>query len=182
MLDVTPPMRYNRHRERETLGELGLHVGRSRNNDLALGTPFHSFHHFTLDNQHFIWYNTPMEKRTQRSPQELIAEQQAKLERMQVRQAHAEAKSNPALSPLMDEKGDLAKEIREAKKLLGSGPQSADARIEKHQDWIDKIEVERTDAGMVLESAESRLLQINAEIASAIQGIVEAPKENALEA
>jgi len=118
-----------------------------------------------------------MEKRKQRSPQELIAEQTAKLERMQVRQAHADAKSNPALSPLMDEKADLAKEIREAKKLLGSGPQSAEARIEKHQDWIEKIEQERTDAAIVLESVEDRLTQINAEIASAIQGIVNAPKE-----
>jgi len=118
-----------------------------------------------------------MEKRKQRSPQELIAEQQAKLERMQVRQAQAEAKSNPALSPLMDEKGDLAKEIREAKKLLGSGPQSADARIEKHQSWIEKIEQEREDALIILESAESRLSQLNAEINTKINALASTPKE-----
>jgi len=118
-----------------------------------------------------------MEKRKQRSPQELIAEQQAKLERMQVRQAQSDAKSNPALSPLMDEKADLAKEIREAKKLLGDGPQSANARIEKHEAWIVKIQAEADDAEIILSSVESRLEQINTEIATLISEIVKAPKE-----
>ena len=134
-----------------------------------------------LDPQHPTWYNTHMEKRNQRSPQELIAEQEAKLERMRLRQAQAEAKSNPALSPLMEEKADLAKEIREAKKLLGSGPQSAEARIEKHQIWIEKIQGEAQDAAIILESAESRLEQINAEIATKISTLVETPKEMSAE-
>ncbi len=122
-----------------------------------------------------------MEKRNQRSPQELIAEQEAKLERMRLRQAQTEAKSNPALSPLMDEKADLAKEIREAKKLLGTGPQSADARIEKHEAWITKIEREREDALLILESAESRLAQVNSEITSKIATLVTPSKEIAAE-
>ena len=118
-----------------------------------------------------------MEKRTQRSPQELIAEQEAKLERMRMRQARQEAKTNPALSPLMEEKAELAKVIREAKKLLGNGPQSADARIEKHQAWIDKIEREREDAMLILDSASSRLEQLDEEISETLSTLVDSTKE-----
>ena len=119
-----------------------------------------------------------MEKRKQRTPQELIAEQQAKLERMQLRQAQASAKSNPALSPLMDEKADLTKEIREAKKLLGDGPQSAVARIEKHEVWISKIQTEANDAEVTLASAESRLAALNTEIAQAIKTVLATPESD----
>ena len=118
-----------------------------------------------------------MEKRTQRSPQELIAEQEAKLERMRMRQARQEAKTNPALSPLMEEKAELAKVIREAKKLLGTGPQSADVRIEKHQAWIDKIEREREDAMLILDSASSRLEQLDEEISETLSTLVDSTKE-----
>ena len=131
---------------------------------------------FVLDPRHPIWYNTPMEKRKQRTPQELIAEQQAKLERMQLRQAQASAQSNPALSPLMDEKADLTKEIREAKKLLGDGPQGANARIEKHEAWIEKITAEADDAEIILASAESRLADLNGEITQAIQTVLSTPE------
>ena len=119
-----------------------------------------------------------MEKRKQRTPQELIAEQQAKLERMQLRQAQATAKSNPALSPLMDEKADLTKEIREAKKLLGDGPQSAVSRIEKHEVWIHKIQAEANDAEVILASAESRLAALNTEIAQAIKTVLATPESD----
>jgi len=123
-----------------------------------------------------------MEKRKQRTPQELIAEQQAKLERMQLRQAQVSAKSNPALSPLMDEKADLTTEIREAKKLLGTGPQSASTRIEKHEAWIVKITDEADNAETTLASAESRLAQLNSEITQAIQTVLASPTEQSVEA
>ena len=123
-----------------------------------------------------------MEKRKQRTPQELIAEQQAKLERMQLRQAQVTAKSNPALSPLMDEKADLTKEIREAKKLLGTGPQSAQTRIEKHEAWIVKITAEADDAEAILEGAEARLDDLNGEITQAITLVLETPAEESAEA
>jgi len=131
-----------------------------------------------------LWYNTDMEntKRTQRTPAEIIAETEARLERLRLRQAKAEAQTNPAVASLMDTKADLAKEVREAKKLLGDGPQSANARIEKHEAWISKIEAERFAAEDVLVEAESSLESVNAEIAEAIQGIVETSKEISIEA
>lgn len=134
--------------------------------------------HFTLPLSPRLWYNTDMEKRKQRTPQELIAEQTAKLERMQLRQAQTSAKSNPALSPLMDEKADITKDIREAKKLLGDGPQSAQVRIVKHEVWIGKIQEEAYAAEVTLEEAESRLTSLNSEIAEAIKEVVNTPESD----
>ena len=67
--------------------------------------------------------------------------------------------------------------MREAKKLLGDGPQSANARIAKHEVWISKINAEVLAAESVLVEAESSLESVNAEIAEAIQGIVSTSKE-----
>jgi len=121
-------------------------------------------------------------KRTQRTPAEIIAETEARLERLRLRQAKAEAQNNPAVASLMDAKANLTKEVREAKKLLGDGPQSANARIEKHEAWIEKINAEVFAAQDVLVEAEASLESVNAEIAEAIQGIVETSKEISAEA
>ena len=113
-----------------------------------------------------------MSKRQQRTPDEIIAETEARLERLRLRQAKSEAQSNPAVASLMDTKADLTKDLREAKKLLGDGPQSANARIEKHQAWIDKILLEVEDAAALVATTLERMEAVNAEIATAIQGIV----------
>jgi len=60
-----------------------------------------------------------MSKRQQRTPQEIIAETEARLERLRLREAQASAKSDPTLAPLLAHVDDLNKDIREAKKLLG---------------------------------------------------------------
>ena len=123
-----------------------------------------------------------MEKRQQRTPAEIIAETEARLERLRLRQAQKAAKTNPALSPLMDEKADLAKQIREAKKLLGSGPQSAEQRIEKHTVWIAKIEMEVDQAVQTLAEANGRMAEICTEISRQVDTLLETPKEKAQEA
>ena len=123
-----------------------------------------------------------MEKRQQRTPQEIIAETEARLERLRLRQAQAEAKTNPALSPLMEEKAALLKDIREAKKLLGSGPQSAEVRIAKHNAWIEKIGDEALEAEATLSSAEQRMAEVNAEISTQVETLLETSEEKALEA
>ncbi len=121
-------------------------------------------------------------QRNQRTPEEIIAETEARLERLRVRQAKAEAKSNPAVASLMEAKAELQKEIREAKKLLGDGPQSANARIAKHEAWIDKIQAQVHEAESDLFSAESRLSEIDTKIAEAISDIVKTSKEISAEA
>ena len=134
------------------------------------------FSPFLLDSQPTIWYNTPMEKRTQRTPQEIIAETEAKLARLQMKAAKAEAKSNPAVADLYTQLDTVNKDIREAKKGLGSGPQSFDARIEKHQVWIEKIESAREDAQELLGLAEAQKAALTSEIQTVISSIV-TPKE-----
>ena len=140
------------------------------------------FSPFLLDNQPTIWYNTPMEKRKQRTPQEIIAETEAKLARLQVKAAKHEAKTNPAVADLQEQLDTVNKDIREAQKGLGSGPQSFDARIEKHQVWIDKIEGQRLDAEELLGLAEAQKAAIMNEIQTVISGLVQDSKENTLEA
>ena len=116
-------------------------------------------------------------KRTQRTPSEIIAETEARLERLRLRQAKAEAQNNPAVASLMDVKADLTKDVREAKKLLGDGPQSANARIAKHEAWISKINDEVFAAESVLTEAEASLESLNAEINTKITALAATPKE-----
>ena len=123
-----------------------------------------------------------MEKRTPRTPQEISAETEAKLARLQVKAAKQEAKTNPAVADLQEQLDTVNKDIREAQKGLGSGPQSFDARIEKHQVWIDKIEGQRLDAEELLGLAEAQKAAIMNEIQTVISGLVQDSKENTLEA
>jgi Na+-translocating ferredoxin:NAD+ oxidoreductase RnfC subunit len=81
-------------------------------------------------------------KRTQRTPSEIIAETEAKLERLRIKQAKKDASSNPDVAVMLENKAEIQKQIREAKKILGNGPQSGQARIAKHERWIDKINAE----------------------------------------
>ena len=118
-----------------------------------------------------------MSERKQRTPAEIIAETEAKLDRLLVRQAKKKAMTDPALAPLVAELDELRIEIREARKGLGSGPQSFDARIVKHEKWIVKIEEERIIALSHLSSAEERKTQSDAEIAATVGSMVNTPKE-----
>ena len=120
-----------------------------------------------------------MSDRKQRTPAEIIAETEAKLARLKVKQAKQDAKSNPAVAPLMEELDGLRKDIREARKGLGDGPQSFNARVAKHEAWIDKIEAEREAAQDTLASAETRKSEIEALIAETINGLVASDKMSA---
>ena len=113
-----------------------------------------------------------MSERKQRTPAEIIAETEAKLSRLRVKAARQDAKSNPAVAPLLEELEALRKEIREAKKGLGDGPQSFNARAAKHEAWILKIEVEREAAEETLSSATERKTEIEAEITQVVNGLV----------
>jgi len=115
-------------------------------------------------------------KRNQRTPAEIIAETEAKLERLRMKEATQAAQNHPALASLIVEKTDVQKEIREAKKIVGAGPQSADARIAKHEAWIRKIELQREEAWGILGVAEQRLGEIDRQIQDKIATLVQ-PKE-----
>ena len=124
-----------------------------------------------------------MSERKQRTPAEIIAETEAKLSRLRVKQAKQDAMSNPAVAPLVEELDALRKDIREAKKGLGDGPQSFNARVQKHEVWIDRIETERSEAEATLSSAAQRKAEIEIQIASVVNGLVsDGPAEISAEA
>ena len=123
-----------------------------------------------------------MSERKQRTPAEIIAETEAKLSRLKVKQAKQDAMSNPAVAPLVEELDALRKDIREAKKGLGDGPQSFNARVGKHDAWIEKIEAERLDAEATLSTAELRKTEIEVQMAQVINGLVESSDELSVEA
>ena len=111
--------------------------------------------------------------KTRRTPQEIIAETEAKLGRLRVKQAKKDASSNPLVAPMLVELEDLRKDIREARKGLGDGPQSFNASIVKHEAWIEKIEDKRAAAELVLDSAMERKQAIEDAIASVVNGLIE---------
>lgn len=116
--------------------------------------------------------NDTNSKRTQRTPSEIIAETEAKLERLRIKQAKKDASSNPEVATMLENKAIIQKQIREAKKILGNGPQSAEARIAKHERWIRKIENEVREAEDTLSSGEQRLSEIDSRIQAKISTIV----------
>ena len=107
-----------------------------------------------------------------KTPAEMIAETEAKLGRLRVKQAKRNASSNPAVAALLAEQDELRKDIREARKGLGDGPQSFNASIVKHQVWISKIEEKRALAEDILSGALGRKDFIEAEIAIVINSLV----------
>ena len=80
-----------------------------------------------------------MSKRTRRTPEEIIAATAEKLNAMQAKQKIKAAKSHPAAVFILDRIAKVEKDEREAKKGLGSGPQSFYNRMRAHNFWIDEI-------------------------------------------
>ena len=126
--------------------------------------------HFTLPFSPRSWYNTHMENTTrkQRTPAEIIAETEARLERLRLKEAKVQAQANPAVSALMEERDEVQKDLREAKKILGSGPQSAEVRISNHEAWISKINEQVLEAEDTLSSTVHRLTIIDQRISDEI--------------
>ena len=107
-------------------------------------------------------------KRNQRTPQEIIAETEAKLARLKMKEARNLAKEDPRIADLYDLRELEQKKIREAKKILGKGPQSGETRIEKHNSWISKIQEEMADAEDTILVAATTLDSLDNEIGEAI--------------
>lgn len=123
--------------------------------------------------------NDTNNKRTQRTPSEIIAETEAKLQRLRIKEAKKSAQTNPEVAEMLAAKAALQKEIREAKKILGNGPQSAQARIEKHERWIRRITNEEVAATRILETNADEIAAIDAQINEKVSTIVKNFEANA---
>ena len=120
-------------------------------------------------------------ERKQRSSQELIQIAQTQLQNRILRAARKDAMKDPAFAVTVDLMNTHKSNIREAKKLLGTGPQSAKVRIQKHQDWIAKITKLVSQAESSLADSEAALADCESQLASAIQESAELPSMEASE-
>jgi hypothetical protein len=68
--------------------------------------------------------------RTRRTPQQMIEEQEARLDKLKEKAALDAAKQSPELVQIVEAIQQETKAIQEAQRGLGKGPQSFDARIE----------------------------------------------------
>jgi hypothetical protein len=81
-----------------------------------------------------------------RSVQEILRCQEAKIAALRERAAMEEAKLNPSLLPIVTELEAATKNIISHAKLLGNGPQSCATRRTSHELWLNVIEAEETHA------------------------------------
>ena len=110
-------------------------------------------------------------KRTRRTPDQLIAETEARLAKLQAKQAESEAKSNPLLAPLLAEIKEVEKAELMARKGFSKGPQNFEARIDKAEARIVSITEQAQDAEQVIATAKDRKAELRATLASLTQAI-----------
>ena len=102
--------------------------------------------------------------RVRRTPEQILADAQAKVAKAQARVARKAALSRPEMAPLVEELDNLKADILAAKRVLGSGAQSAETRRAKHMAWIEKINAEEAAAESLLASSEQRKQEIEDQI------------------
>jgi hypothetical protein len=86
------------------------------------------------------------------------------------------------VAALYDQRDAIQKDIRDAKKILGNGPQSGEARIAKHNVWIDRINAEMDLATTALDSSEAALAEIDSSIKEKVLALTKTSQEKSSEA
>jgi len=108
-----------------------------------------------------------MEKstRTRRTPEQLIADAQSRLDKLQAKAAESEAATNPLLAPLLAEIKEVEKAELMARKGFSKGPQNFEARIAKAQARIVKVQGQIDEAEEVISTAKARKAELRASLA-----------------
>ena len=78
-------------------------------------------------------------KRTRRPADVLLAELQAKQQKLMVKSKLEQAKANPILLPLLSALADINKGIAINQRQFANGPQSFDSRRKQHELWLAEI-------------------------------------------
>lgn len=94
--------------------------------------------------------------RIRRTAQELIEEQEQRLEKLREKASLDQAKQSPELASIVDAIKQETSAITESQRGLGAGPQSFDARAQKHEAWLDEISKAEKLAELVLDNATER--------------------------
>lgn len=111
-------------------------------------------------------------KRIRRTPEQIVADMEAELQAARARAAKAQAVEAPEAAPIRAELDKLRKDIRDAKRGLGNGPQSFDARRAKHIAWIEKIDAEQEQAEAILELSEAKKEDLENQLAEIVSTLV----------
>jgi chromosome segregation ATPase len=109
--------------------------------------------------------------RTRRTPEQLIADAQSRLDKLQAKQAETEAASNPLLAPLLAEIKEVEKAELMARKGFSKGPQNFEARIEKAQARIEKVQGQMDEAEEVIATAKERKAELRSTLAQFTRSI-----------
>ena len=110
-------------------------------------------------------------KRTRRTPEQLIADAQSRLDKLQAKAAESEAASNPLLAPLLTEIKEVEKAELMARKGFSKGPQNFEDRIAKAEARIESIHDQMANAEEVIATAKERKAELRATLASLTQSI-----------
>ena len=109
--------------------------------------------------------------RQRRTPDQLIAETEARLAKLQAKQAETEAKSNPLLAPLLVEIKEVEKVELMARKGFSKGPQNFDERIAKAEARIESILDAQANAQSVIERSKARKAELRAALSTLTQAL-----------
>ena len=110
-------------------------------------------------------------KRTRRTPEQLIADAQSRLDKLQAKVAETEAATNPLLAPLLAEIKEVEKVELMARKGFSKGPQNFDERIQKAEDRIMKISAQKGEAEAVIEKSKTLKDLLRANLADLTRAI-----------
>ena len=112
-------------------------------------------------------------KRTRRTPEQLIADAQSRLDKLQAKAAESEAATNPLLAPLLAEIKEVEKVELMARKGFSKGPQNFEARIAKAQARIEKVQGQMVNANGVIETAKERKAELRSALTLLTQRIAQ---------
>ena len=112
-------------------------------------------------------------KRTRRTPEQLIADAQARLDKLQAKAAETEAASNPLLTPLLTEIKEVEKVELMARKGFSKGPQNFDERIAKAEARIESILDAKANAESVIERSKARKAELRAALSTLTQALAQ---------
>jgi len=110
-------------------------------------------------------------KRTRRTPEQLIADAQSRLDKLQAKAAQSAAASNPLLAPLLNEIKEVEKVELMARKGFSKGPQNFDDRIKKAEDRIVKIQGQKFEAEAIIAGAKDRKDELRASLATLTRSV-----------
>ena len=110
-------------------------------------------------------------KRTRRTPEQLIADAQSRLDKLQAKAAESEAASNPLLAPLLAEIKEVEKAELMARKGFSKGPQNFDERIAKAEARIESILDAKANAEGVIERSKARKAELRAALSTLTQAL-----------